>query len=333
MRALSLSALLAGSALLTGPAWSSDRLTFTPLSTYETGVFDEGAAEIVVYSAETQKLFVVNADAGEVDVLDISDPTSPAKVNTLSTKAHGKGVNSVAVHGDLVAVAVVGPSKQEAGKLVFFDLDGNEKGVVSVGANPDMVTFTPDGAYALVANEGEPSKDYTNDPEGTVSVITVADMTVRTADFSGFESVPEGMRIVKPGSSIAADVEPEYVAVSADGSTAYVTLQENNGIAVVDVASAQVTSLLGLGYKDHSQIPLDASNKDGGANIKTWPAMGMYQPDSIVSFEVAGQTYLMTANEGDAKDYDGWSEATRVAKLTLDPTAFPNAAEIGRAHV
>jgi len=326
MRALSLAALLAGSALLTGPAWSSDRLTFTPLSTYETGVFDEGAAEIVVYSAETQKLFVVNADAGEVDVLDISDPTSPAKVNTLSTKAHGKGVNSVAVHGDLVAVAVVGPSKQEAGKLVFFDLDGNEKGVVSVGANPDMVTFTPDGAYALVANEGEPSKDYTNDPEGTVSVITVADMTVRTADFSGFESVPEGMRIVKPGSSIAADVEPEYVAVSADGSTAYVTLQENNGIAVVDVASAQVTSLLGLGYKDHSQIPLDASNKDGGTNIKTWPAMGMYQPDSIVSFEVAGQTYLMTANEGDAKDYDGWSEATRVAKLTLDPTAFPNAA-------
>lgn len=326
MRALSLAALIAGSAVLTSPAWSGDKLTFNHLSTYETGVFDEGAAEIVVYSAGTQKLFVVNADAGEVDVLDISDPTSPTKVNTLSTEAHGKGVNSVAVHGDFVAVAVVGPSKQEAGKLVFFDLDGNEKAVVPVGANPDMVTFTPDGAYALVANEGEPSKDYTNDPEGTVSVITIADMTVRTADFSGFESVPEGMRIVKPGSSVAADVEPEYIAVSADSSTAYVTLQENNGIAVVDVASAQVTSLLGLGYKDHSQVPFDASNKDGGTNIKTWPVMGMYQPDSIVSFEVAGQTYLMTANEGDAKDYDGWSEETRVAKLTLDATAFPNVA-------
>lgn len=326
MRALSLAALLAGSAILTSPAWGSDQLTFTHLSTYETGVFDEGAAEIVVYSAETQKLFVVNADAGEVEVLDISDPTSPTKVNTLSTSAHGKGANSVAVHGDLIAVAVVGQSKQDPGKVVFFDLDGNEKGAVSVGANPDMVTFTPDGMYALVANEGEPSKDYTNDPDGTVSVITVADLSVRTANFSGFDSVPDGMRIVKPGSSVAADVEPEYIAVSADGATAYVTLQENNGVAVVDVAKAEVTSLLGLGYKDHSQVPLDASNKDGGTNIKTWPVLGMYQPDSIVSFEIGGQTYLMTANEGDAKDYDGWSEETRVAKLTLDPTAFPNAA-------
>lgn len=326
MRALSLAALLAGSAILASPAWGSDQLTFTHLSTYETGVFDEGAAEIVVYSAATQKLFVVNADAGQVDVLDISDPTSPTKVNTLSTSAHGNGANSVAVHGDLIAVAVVGQSKQDPGKVVFFDLDGNEKGAVTVGANPDMVTFTPDGMYALVANEGEPSKDYTNDPDGTVSVITIADMSVRTANFSGFDSVPDGMRIVKPGSSVAADVEPEYIAVSADGATAYVTLQENNGVAVVDVAKAEVTSLLGLGYKDHSQVPLDASNKDGGTNIKTWPVMGMYQPDSIVSFEIGGQTYLMTANEGDAKDYDGWSEETRVAKLTLDPTAFPNAA-------
>ncbi len=328
MRALSMAALMAGSMAITSPAWSSDQLTFTPISTYETGIFDEGAAEIVVYAPSVQRLYVVNADAGEVDILDISDPTAPSKVGTLSTAAHGKGANSVAVHGDLVAVAVVGATKQDAGKVVFFDLDGNEKGAVPVGANPDMVTFTPDGSYALVANEGEPSKDYTNDPDGTVSVITVSDMTVRTATFTAFDSVPEGMRIVKPGSSVAADVEPEYIAISGDGSTAYVTLQENNGVAVVDIAKAEVTGLLGLGYKDHSQVPLDASNKDGGTNIQTWPVLGMYQPDSIVSFETGGETYLMTANEGDAKDYDGWSEETRVAKLTLDPTAFPNAATL-----
>jgi len=107
-----------------------------------------------------------------------------------------------------------------------------------------------------------------------------------------------------------------------------VTLQENNAIAVIDVAKADVTNLLGLGYKDHSLVPFDASNKDGGANVRPWPVMGMYQPDSILSYEVAGQTYLITANEGDAKDYDGWSEETRVAKLTLDPTIFPNAAEL-----
>jgi len=328
MRAMSLAAFIVGSLTVATPVHSADALTFNHLATYETGAFDEGAAEIVVYSADTKRLYVVNADAGEVDVLDISDPTAPIKVATLETGAHGSGANSVAVHGNLVAVAVVGSSKQAPGKLVFFDLEGNEKGAVTVGANPDMVTFTPDGTYALVANEGEPSKDYTNDPEGSVSVITVADMSVHTADFTSFETVPEGMRIVKPGSSVAADLEPEYIALSADGSTAYVTLQENNGIAVIDVANAEVTDLLGLGYKDHSQVPFDASNKDGGTNIKTWPVSGMYQPDSIVAYQAGGMTYLITANEGDAKDYDGWSEETRVAKLTLDPTAFPNAAEL-----
>lgn len=328
MRAISLTALVAGSLTLATPVLSDDALMFNHLATYETGIFDEGAAEIVVYSATTQRLYVVNADAGEVDVLDISDPSAPTKVATLGTNAQGSGANSVAVWGDLVAVAIVGPSKQDPGKLVFFDLEGNEKAVVTVGANPDMVTFTPDGSYALVANEGEPSKDYTNDPEGSVSIIRIADMSVRTAGFAGFETVPEGMRIVKPGSTVAADVEPEYIALSTDGSTAYVTLQENNAIAVIDVAKAEVTDLLGLGYKDHSQVPFDASNKDGGTNIKTWPVSGMYQPDSIVSYETAGETYLITANEGDAKDYDGWSEETRVAKLTLDPTVFSNASEL-----
>eukprot|EP00435_Cladocopium_sp_Y103_P077356 s1_g1095.t1 len=328
MRVLPIAAMVAGSMALASSAWSSDKLTFDLVSTYETGVFDEGAAEIVVYAPSVQRLYVVNANAGDVDVLDISDPAAPSKVTTLSTETHGTGANSVAVHGDLVAVAVVGATKQDDGKVVFFDLEGNEKGAVTVGPNPDMVTFTPDGAYALVANEGEPSIDYSNDPDGSVSVITVSDMTVRTATFTAFDSVPEGMRIVKPGSSVAADVEPEYIAVSGNGATAYVTLQENNGLAVIDIAKAEVTSLLGLGYKDHSQVPFDASNKDGGTNIKAWPVLGMYQPDSIVSFEADGETYLITANEGDAKDYDGWSEETRVAKLTLDAAAFPNAASL-----
>jgi choice-of-anchor I-like protein len=263
-----------------------------------------------------------------VDVLDIADPTEPTKITTINTRTHGSGVNSVAVHGDLVAVAVAGASKQDLGEAVFFNLDGNEKGAVTVGANPDMVIFTPDGKHVLVANEGEPSQDYANDPDGSVSIITVADMSTRTADFSGFAELPDGMRIVKPGSSVVADLEPEYIALSTDGGTAYVTLQENNGIAVVDIATAEVTELLGLGYKDHSRVPFDASNKDGGINIRTWPVSGMYQPDSIVSYEASGLTYLITANEGDSKDYDGWSEETRVADLTLDPTAFPNAAEL-----
>jgi DNA-binding beta-propeller fold protein YncE len=313
---------------IASPVWAEDALSFRHLSTYETGQFDESAAEISAYSAETKRLYVVNADAGAIDVLDVSDPSSPQKIATLASNSAGAGVNSVAVHGDLIAVALVGETTQEDGKVVFFDLDGNEQGAVNVGANPDMLTFTQDGTYVVVANEGEPSDDYTNDPDGSISIISVADKSVRTAGFETITELPDGMRVGKPGAAIAADMEPEYVAISPDGKTAYVALQENNGVAIVDIAAAKVTGLFGFGYKDHSVVAFDASNKDGGTNIRTWPVMGMYQPDAIAAYDVAGQTYLVTANEGDARDYDGWSEETRVAKLTLDPVAFPNADEL-----
>ncbi len=307
------------------PARASDPMSFRHLSTYETGVFDESAAEIVAFSAQTKRLFVVNATEGAVDVLDISDPTTPIKVASLSAGLEGKGITSVAVHDQMVAVAAVGESKQETGSVVFFDTNGQRLGDVSVGANPDMLTFTPDGKHVLVANEGEPSDDYAIDPDGSISVINVASMESHVAGFDGVTELPEGMRVGKPGASIAADMEPEYIAIAPDGRLAYAVLQENNGIAVIDIASAQITDLFGLGYKDHSQVPLDASNKDGGINIRTWPVLGMYQPDAIAAYEVEGATFLVTANEGDARDYDGWSEETRVAKLTLDPEIFPNA--------
>ena len=140
--------------------------------------------------------------------------------------------------------------------------------------------------------------------------------------------LPAGARIVKPGSSFEEDAEPEYIAFSPDGKKAYATLQENNAIATIDLATAQVINVSGLGFKNVSRISHDMSNKDGGINMKRWPVLMMYQPDAIVSYETKGSTYLVTANEGDAKDYDGFSEETRVGKLKLDKTMFPNANEL-----
>ena len=132
-------------------------------------------------------------------------------------------------------------------------------------------------------------------------------------------------------STLAQDLEPEYVAVSPNSETAYVVCQENNILAVVDLATPSVTALKGLGYKDHSlpgngYDPTDLN--DGQINIAPQPTLGMYQPDAMVSHTIAGATYVFTANEGDARDYDGYSEETRVEDLTLDPTAYPNAATL-----
>lgn len=311
-------------------SWAApaDPLQFKLLNTHETGSFDEGAAEITAFMEATNRLYIVNAEAVSLDVLSLADPAVPTVLPSISLGAYGASLNSVAVHGGKVAVVIAAEDVTKPGKVILLDAEGRAHGEAIVGANPDMVTFTPDGSHLIVANEGEPSDDYETDPEGTVSIVRVSDLSVRTADFSRITALPEGMRVGKPGASIQQDLEPEYVAVSADGKTAYVTLQENNGIAVIDIDTANVTGLLGLGYKDHMVHPLDASNKDGGLNIRTWPVKGMYQPDAIAAYEVDGQTYLVTANEGDARDYGGWSEEATVADLTLDETAFPNADEL-----
>ena len=117
-------------------------------------VFDESAAEIVAHDPSNQRLFVVNALASTIDVLDINDPAMPVKLSTIDATAEGAAANSVAVYGDLVAVAIEAENKQANGKVVFYNsTDLNKVGEVVVGALPDMVTFTRDGMKLLVANE------------------------------------------------------------------------------------------------------------------------------------------------------------------------------------
>jgi len=330
MKALRLSAFAAALFMGTAPVYAADSVELRLLGTYKTGIFDEGAAEIVTYEPQTKRLYVVNADAKAVDVLDLSDPAKPSKVGELDAKAYGKQGSSVTVHDGLIAVSIIADPAQAPGKVIFFTKEGEEVAAVEVGANPDMVTFTPDGKYVLVANEGEPNDDYKNDPEGTISIITVADKSVRTADFRAFsrDALPEGVRMGHPTASFAQDAEPEYIAVSADSKKAYVTLQENNAIAEVDIEAAKVTRLFGLGLQDHSKIALDPSNKDGGYRPATWPVWGMYMPDTVASFSAGGKDYLVTANEGDSREYETFVDEERIKELELDPAVFPNADEL-----
>ncbi|NJM24064.1 MAG: hypothetical protein HC907_38615 [Richelia sp. SM1_7_0] len=236
--------------------------------------FTGNGAEIVAHDPTTQRLFVTTGDT--VEIIDISNPANPTKFGEIDITLIGGGVNSVAVKNGIVAVAVEANTPQDPGLVAFYNTDGVFQRSVVVGALPDMLTFTPDGTKILVANEGEPNEDYTVDPEGSISIIDISggvaalDQTkVKTANFRAFNSqkqalIDSGVRIFGPGATVAQDLEPEYIAVSADGSKAFVTLQENNAIAVFDIATATVTDVLPLGYKDHS-LPgngLDASDRD-----------------------------------------------------------------------
>ncbi|BDW88750.1 choice-of-anchor I family protein [Thalassospira tepidiphila] len=313
-------------------------ITIVPMGEYRTGMLDESAAEIPAFDPVSKRIFVVNGADKVVDILDMSDPSELTKIAAIDLSTWGKGANSVAIKNGVVAVAVENSDKQAPGQAIFFDTDGGFISAVTVGALPDMIKFSPDGKYVLVANEGEPNDAFTNDPEGSVSIISMAggaenlsDDDVRTVDFKFLNDgkLPHGMRTSNPGtSSVAQDVEPEYIAVSKDSKTAYVSLQENNAVAIIDIETATVKNVAGLGFKDHSVHAFDASDKDGKINIRTWPVMGMYMPDTIDAINIDGKEWVLIANEGDSRDYDGYSEETRVGKLTLDPVAFPTASTL-----
>jgi hypothetical protein len=298
-----------------------------------------GSAEIVSHDPSTHRLLVSNFPGASLDVIDASNPAAPVLLGSIDLTPYGSAPNSVAVRDGIIAVAVEATIRTDPGSVVFFNSELQFVASIPVGAVPDMVTFTPNGRYVLTANEGEPSLDYSIDPEGSVSIIDLSEglqgldaTKVRTADFSAFNNavLDPSIRIFGPGATVAQDLEPEYITVSSDSKTAWVTLQENNALAIVDLTTATVKQLVGLGTKDHNLAGngLDASDRDSKINIRPWPVRGFYLPDGIASFRVGSQEYLLLANEGDARDYDGFSEETRVGNVILDPTAFPNAATL-----
>jgi len=327
-------------------------LTPTTLTLEKLGAYDGlalGAAEITAYDPASKRLFVVNGANGSVNVLDLSSPAAPKLVGTISVAALGGGVNSVAIHDGLVALAIEAKLKTNPGVVALYNAaDLKLLHSVTVGALPDMLTFTPDGKTLLVANEGEPNSyglADSADPEGSVSIITInrsGTSTVATANFKEFIGKEAalraaGVRIYGPGANAAQDLEPEYIVVSEDGKTAWVALQENNAIAIVDIATAKVSAIKPLGFKNHNVagMGLDASDEDGGSNtnsgtplVKIGPQAlkGMYLLDGMARFAINGTSYLITANEGDARaDWPGFNEEKRVREhcpLGLDPAVF-----------
>jgi len=275
-------------------------ITLRPVGTFHTGLYDKSAAEIPTYCQKTKQVFVVNAESGRVDVLGLGDDGSLTKVGSIDAADDlGNGmsaVNSVSVFDGTLAVAVEADVITENGRVAFYDTGSLElKGSVEAGALPDMVTFTSDGQWVLVANEGEPNEEYTIDPEGTVTVIDVRNgfnqpktrtVTFRdwNADGKHAKQIPElkkrGLRIFgqvsqsgdlkkKTPATFAQDVEPEWIAVDHESRFAYVCLQEVNAVAEIDIADAIVSRILPLGYKDFGEAGngIDASDEDGRIDI------------------------------------------------------------------
>jgi 2',3'-cyclic-nucleotide 2'-phosphodiesterase (5'-nucleotidase family) len=231
----------------------------------------EDGAEINAFDPVRQVVYVVSG-SDVLQVVDLSDPSNPTPLFSIDVEAEAGvpigGINSVAYKNNVLALAVEADTVTDPGFVVLVDLDTfaddpvGSVNALPVGALPDMVTFTPDGNKVLVANEGEPNFDYSVDPEGSVSIIDlsngVENAIVTPVEFTDFndrkaELQATGVKLFGLNATVAQDLEPEYIATSADGSTAWVTLQENNAVAVIDIESATVEGILPLGFKDFSK--------------------------------------------------------------------------------
>ncbi|AKR43955.1 choice-of-anchor I family protein [Methylophilus sp. TWE2] len=284
-------------------------------------------SEIPAFDAVTNTLWVAG-----VKGVDVLDATTGGFLQHIDTSAYGS-INSVSISNGMAAFAIENSTRTNAGIVQLYNTSSRSlaagTNTFNVGALPDMVTFTPDGKKILVANEGTPDAygkrigssvprvygSAANDPVGSVTIIDVANRTVAaTATLAG---VPTSGTHIRTNTGM--DFEPEYIAVSADGSKAYVTLQEANAIGILDLQTNTFTNVVGLGAKDFS-LPgntIDPLN-NGNVNFINANVKGLYMPDGIATYDVAGKTYLVTANEGDFREDDGDRSAASSLGATGD---------------
>ena len=308
-----------------------------------------GGAEISAVDSASKRLFITNGAKNTIDIVDISNLKKPKLIKAVSFTGNGAtGIQSVAAKNGVVLVAAQMASKTAPGRIFVMDVNGKLRAGladgIEVGALPDHVSISPNGKYAIVANEGEPTNycltngalPETTDPLGSVSIINLSSKTptAQTIDFKSFAVRKNaityaGGRIFGPNATVEQDIEPEYAAFSADSAYAYVTLQENNSIATVDVANGKIVNIVGLGVKNHNLFNngLDSSDRDSKIDIVARNIQGMYLPDAIGTVDAGGNTYMVTANEGDAREWACLLGGTDANKLEAEDPRLADVAD------
>ena len=284
--------------------------------------------EIVAYNRANSFAYAINGQSGLLAAISLENLAAGSSVARLSgtdidVKALVEAADSSFRYGDMTSVAVSPDSAtlaaalqaegyNDAGRVALFTCNSDGtltlKGLVETGVQPDMVTFA-DNDTVLTANEGDAREGYgagIADPKGSVTVVDVAALTSEVVGFDAFDTRRDELAasgvVLKKGAAPSADLEPEYIAVS--GGKAYITLQENNAIAVLDLASRTFDGIYSAGFEDYGVTPIDIDKKDDAYAPKTYGSlMGIRMPDAIAAVQAEGKTYLVTANEGDAREW------------------------------
>ncbi|WP_404427520.1 choice-of-anchor I family protein [Ureibacillus chungkukjangi] len=325
-------------AIVVAPSMSADaaenKYKLSLDARYDSGVQnpDGGTTEIVAYNKHNHSTYVVNGKTKKVEALSLNyqkaDALSLKPFLSIDIAELLKKVDSKFQYGDLTSIAVhpkenviVASVQAEGfndyGYAVFLTGEGKLLNAVKVEPQPDNITFSPDGTKALTANEGEPREGYGEgiiDPQGSISMMDLTkgfeNTVAKTITFEAYDSSEKreellaSQVILKKETKPSLDLEPEYITVSEDSKFAYVALQENNAIAKLDLTSSEVVSIEGMRFKDFSvkgnEIDL---RKDDQIKLQNENYFGIYMPDGMATYSVNGKNYIVTANEGDAREW------------------------------
>jgi len=330
--------------------------------TFLSGVSTPGGGEVVSFDPNTNRLLSTTSLAGinhQIDAYSLLangtlTPATPTFLNSVFGAANTSSISSVYSDSRGFGVATVIPTAKGAsdfGRLAFFDPStGTVFHTVDLGYHPDHVSSTPDGTKLLIANEGEYGSTDSAVPEavnraGSVTVVDLSSVTsgnfltqipslgatnVATYEFTA-PNLAVGVTIdgtrnnrldtLSVKTADAADIEPEFITATND--KAFITLQENNAIATLNLTGPDVGKYTAINNLGTITTVIDASDRDpqnGGTtaiNINDTVA-GLPMPDTIVSFSKGGVTYLATANEGDNRVDD--ADRVRGASAGIDTT-------------
>lgn len=273
--------------------------------------------EILSYQSSARMLAVSNSKVGKVDLVSLSRPNLPMNLRTLELDLpDGYGINSVAFHPnqDVLAVAIAGPLG-ETGEIRLVDLHGKTLARHAAGYGPDDVHFSPSGDQLVAANEAEgywiEGEEWRSNPGSVTLVDLTAGLLEGVTKQVQFKTLPDGHGLTALGagrflerevdgeeveipldSSDPVHLEPEYAVFAPDGATVYASLQENNGVAVIDVASATVRGIIALGTTEHA-----ADLEDDDRVSFTDALLAFREPDQVAV--TPDGRYLVTADEGD----------------------------------
>ena len=284
--------------------------TLVPVASYDTGLGANGAEIISV--RHTDGIAAVTNIAGNVDVLDLSDPTDPQLLLRVPIDTTTGTPNSVAVHPQHDYFLVVTGRAGVTGTVSAYRLsDGTLLGSASAGIQPDSVAISPNGKYAVIANEAEAVDVGLNGGNGSLTVVdltgfngagpaTIPVTQVPLTAVTGVTGISTGRTDDIGRLSIdntPATLEPESVAFSGNSRFAYVTLQENNAVLRLDLKTL-AKDIVGLGMVSHVADTSTAGGYNPATTLTTFR-----EPDGI-AVDKTGR-FFVTADEGDTRDSAG----------------------------